>query len=70
MEWEKVLLKRVDVKGLLIEDVMKSLVKPKLEEIVKDPSNPFDDSLLTFVYPLLEEAVTKAVDELLAKANA
>jgi hypothetical protein len=70
MDWKEVLVKRVDVKGLLVEDVLRGLIKGKLEEIVKDTSNPFDDSLLTFVYPLLEEAVAKAVDELVEKANA
>lgn len=70
MEWKEVLVKRVDVKGLLVEDVLRGVVKAKLEEIVKDTSNPFDDSLMTFVYPLLEEAVAKAIDELVAKANA
>lgn len=70
MEWAKELLKYVNLKGIVVEWVLKQIVKPKLEQIVKDTSNPFDDSLLVFVYPLIEESAVKAVDELEKKVNA
>lgn len=70
MDYKAVLLKRVDLKGLVIEDILQGLVKAKLDEIVKDSSNSFDDMLMTFVYPEIEKAVVKWADEQLAKLQA
>lgn len=60
-------LARVDLKGLLIEDVLKGVVKKKLEEIVADSANTFDDAMFAMVYPLLEKAVVDWLDAELAK---
>ena len=63
----KLLLKRVDVKGLLLEDLLKGLLEPKLKEFVADSSNPYDDMLLAALLPHLERQLAKLVDDLLAK---
>ena len=55
---------KIDLKGLAVEWLLESVVKPKLEEIVKDSSNVYDDMLLAYVYPLLKQAAEKAADEL------
>jgi len=70
MDYKAVLLKRVDLKGLVIEDVLQGVVKAQLDKIVKDSSNSFDDMLMTFVYPEIEKAVIKWADEQLAKLQA
>lgn len=66
-ELAAVVLKRVDVKGLLVEDVLRGVVKAKLEQIVQDTTNTFDDAMFAMVYPLLEDAVVKWLDAELAK---
>lgn len=58
-----ILLKRVDVRGLILEDIMVGIIKFELEKIVKDSSNPYDDAMLAFVYPILEDAAKKFIDE-------
>ncbi len=65
-----VLLKRVDLKGLLIEDVLQGVIKAALEKFVKDTSNPYDDTLEAMLYPLLETAMTKFVEDQYAKLKA
>lgn len=60
-----ILLKRVDVKGLICEDIMLGMVKEKLEEIVKDSSNAFDDAAFQMLWPLLEKGVSEGLDKLL-----
>lgn len=50
----------VDVKGLAVDWVLESVVKPELEKIVADSSNQYDDMLLSYVYPLVKAAVEKA----------
>ena len=65
-----IIAKRLDLKGLLVEDVMQGIIKAKLAEIVADSSNKFDDALFNMVYPELEkaaaDAVQKLIDDLLA----
>jgi len=66
MNVKDVLLKyvKVDLKGLLIDWLLETVIKVKLDAIVKDSSNPYDDMLLSYVYPLLKDASVKAVDGL------
>ena len=66
MNVKDVILKyvKVDLKGLLVDYVMEVVVKAKLEAIVKDTSNPYDDMLLAYVYPMLKDAAEKAVVDL------
>lgn len=61
-----VLLKRVDLKGLVIEDVLQGVLKPVLEKFVKDTGNPYDDALEAMLYPVIEQALTKFVEDQLA----
>jgi hypothetical protein len=63
VDFKSMLLKRVDLKGLLLEDFLMTVVKAGLEDIVKKSDNKFDDAALTFVWPQLEEACRKFVDE-------
>lgn len=65
----KALLKRVDVRGLVVEDLMLGLVKAKLEEIVKDSSNSFDDAAFAMVWPMLEKGVKEGLDALLKQVE-
>lgn len=69
-EIKKLLLKRVDLKGLLVEDVLQGLVKSALDKVVKDSSNPYDDIAMAALYPPLEKALIEAVDDLMAKLSA
>ena len=65
----EMLLKRIDVRGLILEDIMIGIIKTELEKIVKDSSNSYDDAMLSFVYPILEDAAKKFIEEQLAKVG-
>ena len=67
IDYKSILLKRVDLGGLLIEDVLGGVIKPALEKLVADSENKFDDSLYALIYPQLEAVVKKFVDDQLAK---
>ena len=67
MDIKAMLLKRVDLRGLIIEDIMTGIVKAKLQEFVQDSSNTYDDALYNLLYPMLEAEVIKQVDAALAK---
>ena len=71
MDVKEVLTKyvQVDMKGLAIDWLMDEVLKSKLDEIVKDSSNPYDDMLLSYVYPMLRDAASKAVEGLEAKSG-
>ena len=62
-EVKNMLLKRVDVKGLLIEDLLRGVIKVALEKVAADSSNKFDDAAVAWLYPMLEEAAVKWLDE-------
>lgn len=62
-----ILLKRIDLKGLIVEDVLQGVVKAKLQELVDDSSNTLDNALMAMVYPELEKAAVKFVEEQLQK---
>lgn len=64
------LLKRIDVKGLLIDDLMVGFVKEKLEEVVANSDNKFDDSAMAMLWPLLEKAMRDGADKLLESVEA
>ena len=67
MDIKAMLLKRVDLRGLIIEDIMTGIVKAKLQEFVQDSSNTYDDALYNLLYPMLEAEVIKQVDAALSK---
>lgn len=52
------------VKAFIIEDIAVGVVKAKLEEFVKDSSNPYDDALMGMLWPLMEKALRDAADKL------
>lgn len=66
MDVKKMLLARVDVKGI-VEDVVGQVVKPKLEELVAKSETKIDDAVLQVLWPMLDEAVKKAIEELMEK---
>lgn len=61
------LLKRVDVKGLLVEDLLGAILKPALDKMVADSANPYDDVAVAALYPPLAKAIEEQVAALLAK---
>lgn len=72
MDLKKVLVKVIDEQGLksvLLEEVLDGVVKVKLDQIVADSSNAFDDALLAMVYPMIREAVALALEKALAEAK-
>lgn len=75
LDVKKSLLKVIDEDGLVSfigDDILAGVIKAKLQQIVSDTSNPFDDMLLSVVYPKLEEAVMayliKEINEFKASA--
>ena len=64
------ILKRVDIKGLIIDDAMDVLLKGALDKMVADSSNPYDDLAVAALYPPLKKAIEEQLVELLAKLTA
>ncbi len=62
-ELKEILAKRVDWKGMLLEDIMDGVIKGKLDELVQKSENTIDDAVVNLVYPLLREEVAKYVEE-------
>lgn len=60
------LLKRIDIKGLIVEDVIDGLVKEKLDELADKTETPLDDTIVTFIVPELSKYVGGKLDEVLA----
>lgn len=63
------LFKRIDVRGLIVEDLLDAVLEPALDKLVKDTSTPFDDMAKQAVYPVLKQELVKALDAILAKAK-
>lgn len=55
----KAVLKYVDLNGLA-EDILSSVVKPKLQALVDDTSNSFDNVAFELAYPVIEKAIKDA----------
>lgn len=70
MDIKAVLLKRIDLKGLLVEDIMGDVIKKKLDELVAKSDNTLDDALVAMIYPELLKALEKFVDEKVAELAA
>ena len=66
----KILLKRVDVKGILIEDILKGVIYKKIDELVASSENSLDNAVAEMVKPLLSTELEKLVVEFLAKYEA
>ena len=56
------ILKNVALPALLA-DVLKQILEPALDKIVKDTSNPFDDMIKAAIYPSLEAELNKLAKE-------
>jgi len=67
MDWKEIIRKRIDVEGLLVEDVLIGLVFKKLDELAADSENTLDDTLLAFIKPEVEKYVREQLDDLLDK---
>ena len=63
----KVLLKYVDVKGLLVEWLLKDYLDKLLDKAVKSTKTPFDDMAKNSLYPVIVEEGEKLLDEELKK---
>jgi len=70
MKLVEVVLKRVDLKGLLIEDLLVGVVEAKLKELAAKSDNSLDDALLAMIMPELKKSVSELVDSELAKLSA
>ena len=66
---QEVILKRVDIKGLLVEDLMMGLIDKKLQEIVDKSDNSLDNALKDMIMPELIKAVENFVDSKLAEVS-
>lgn len=60
MDYKAVLLKHINLKGL-IEEILDSEVEPKLKELVANSSNKIDDGLEPLLYPMIKKAVLEAL---------
>ena len=58
------------MKLFLVEDVLAGVIKSKLDELVADSSNTYDDALVGLLYPMLEEAIKEQINKLVDKAQA
>lgn len=66
----KLLFKRFDVEGLLVEDLLEGWVKSALAKVAADSSNPYDDLAMAALYPPLAKAAKEAIHEALEKLKA
>ena len=64
------LLKRVDIKGLLVEDFLKDFVMAKLKEKAASTDPLWDDSLVLMLEPVLVAAAEEFVDSKVAEVIA
>lgn len=64
------LLKYVNVRGLIFEAILQDLLKNALDKLAADSSNPYDDLAVAALYPPLEAAIKKQIEEFLAKIEA
>ena len=67
MDVKAILLKRIDLKGLLLEDVLKGVIEPAIDKFVADTANPYDNMVKELLLPKVEEALVKFVEDQLAK---
>ena len=54
------------LRGFLVEDILAGAIKEKLDEVVADTSNPYDNAMVDLLYPMLQKAVADKLDELVA----
>jgi len=66
----KLVLKRVDVVGLLVDDLLLGVLLKKLDEVVADTENSLDDALVVLVRSTLETHARTELQKLLDKLTA
>lgn len=72
MDAKKVALKLIDEEGLkafLLDDVLDGIVKAKLDELTQSTEITLDDAVVAMVYPIVRDAVSKYIDEQIAKLS-
>ena len=65
MDLKEIIRKRVDIEGLIVEDLLLGLVFKKLDDLAADSANTLDDAILAFVKPEVEKYVREELDKLL-----
>jgi hypothetical protein len=60
----KDLLSCVDLEKLLLTIVLDKHIKPRLEELVANTENKFDDAALALALPVLEDALKDILSKL------
>ena len=63
----KRILKYVNVRGLLVELLLKEVCEPALKKVVAESSNQIDDAALAMLLPTAEKALIDLVDQQLKK---
>jgi hypothetical protein len=64
----KIVEKNVDV-PTLVEDALNIIIKPALDDLVKESSTPLDDVAMNTIYPMLAPAIIKQVKLLWEKLD-
>lgn len=54
-------LSRIDVRALLIEDLLVGLIYKKIDELVLDSENTIDDAMAQMLKPLLQKELDKFI---------
>ncbi len=66
----KILLKYVNIRGLLFEGMLNGIVKEALDEMVAKTDNPYDDVAAAALYPPLSSALQNVVEKRVAALEA
>lgn len=70
MDLVQILLKRVDAKGLLLEDLFDGVLMARLQEVVDSTDNSLDNSVKELLEPVLRSALEKWLDDKMAELQA
>jgi hypothetical protein len=60
-------LKRVDVRGLIVEDLLDKVLEAALDKLVADTANPVDNMLKDALYPVIKKELITQLDAFMAK---
>jgi len=70
IDFKAMLLKRIDLRGLIIDDLLKNALHEVLADLVLRSDNTIDDAIVAMLEPLVVAEAEKRIDELLAKLTA
>lgn len=65
-----ILVKRIDLKGLVMEDILEGVIEPKLDELVASTSTSLDDTAKALIMPELKKALDEFLGEKLDELKA